>query len=179
MIKNLKTILLFMLFIVFNFQVFSQTKLDIKTSFKDKADAIGIKYGVIHWLKQTGYKIVEFGEKYSVWITDLKEEKTAFNKYKLDLTISICKPTLLLKPSSLKKKRMFMVYVHKPKLLDVDKTGFIKFIKEKVENIKKKEIVKALIIGLKVSMEINKMLNRKSKNKKPKKIIKKSYLETI
>jgi hypothetical protein len=90
----------------------SEVKLDVKTRFKEKYELKGVKWGVIYFLKENGYDLVEV-------------------KYTFD-----------------------------PKELNVDDTGFPGFIKEKVENIKKKEKVRAYFVGHAVADKVKELLDK-------------------
>lgn len=159
--------LLLILMIAFCFiGLFSQMKLDVKTKFKEKYELKGIKYGVIYFLKKDGYKVVEVGEDYTVWLVDIHEIRTDPDKYTLKLTINIAPPSLFRQKKPTAFEKIEVEYIFNPKELNVDDTDFLKFLKEKGENIIKKETVRAFYVGQKVAQKIKLLLLETRKSKK-------------
>ena len=144
----------------------SPLKLDVKTKFKQKHELIGIKHGVIYFLKQSGYNIVEFGEDYAVWLVDFREKHTEPDKYTINVTIDITRPTLLIQKKPVVSGTVETYYTFNSKMLNVDDTGFIDFIKEKIKNIKNKELVRAFYVGRLVVMKVKLLLLELRKGKK-------------
>jgi len=136
----------------------SEVKLDVKTKFKEKFELKGIKYGVIYFLKQGGYKIVEVGEDYAVWLVDIEEEREEPDSYTIRLTVRITPPSLFKQKEAVSSGKVEMEYTFDPKKLNVDDTGFLDFIKEKVENIKNKEKVRAFFVGREVANKVKELL---------------------
>jgi hypothetical protein len=136
----------------------SEVKLDVKTKFKEKFELKGVKYGVIYFLKQDGYKIVEVGEDYAVWLVDIEEEREEPDSYTIRLTVKITPPSLFRQKEAAASGKVEMEYTFNPKELNVDDTGFLDFIKEKVENIKNKEKVRAFFVGREVANKVKELL---------------------
>jgi hypothetical protein len=134
--------------------LFSQMKLDVKTKFKEKYELKGIKYGVIYFLKKNGCKVVEVGEDYTVWLVNIHEMRTHPDKYTLKLTIDIAPPSLFRQKKPIASEKFEVEYIFNPKELNVDDTGLLEFLKEKGENIIKKETVRAFYVGQKVAEKI-------------------------
>ena len=138
--------------------LFSQVKLDVKTQFKEKYELKGIKYGVIYFLKKDGYKVVEVGEDYTVWLVNIHEIRTDPDKYTLKLTIKIAPPSLLRQKKPIASEKFGVEYLFNPKELNADDTDLLEFLKEKGENIIKKETVRAFYVGQKVAQRIKLLL---------------------
>ena len=150
--------IIFLILFMLGSCLFSQMKLDVKTKFREKSNLIGIKQGVIYFLKKNGYNIVEIGEKYSLWITDFQETENEPNRFQIRLKIQLCPPALFSRKKPVASEDIEVSYNFTAKMLNVDKTGFIRFIREKFNNIKTKEIFRALHIGVEVSKTVNLML---------------------
>jgi hypothetical protein len=136
----------------------AKVKLDVKTKFKEKFELKGVKYGVIYFLKQDGYKIVEVGEDYAVWLVDIEEEREEPDSYTIRLTVKIAPPSLFRQKDAVDSGKVEMEYSFNPKELNVDDIGFLDFIKEKVENIKNKEKVRAYFVGREVANKVKELL---------------------
>lgn len=137
----------------------SALKLDVKTKYKDKFELKGIKWGVNYFLKQDGYDMEEVGEDFAVWLKDFEEERTEPDQYTLKLTVSISPPSLFREKRPVASAAVEVKYTFNPKKLNVDDTGFLGFVKEKVENIKQKEQVRAYFVGKVVSEKVKELLN--------------------
>jgi hypothetical protein len=138
----------------------SEVKLDVKTRFKEKFELKGVKWGVIYFLKKNGYNVVEVGEDYAVWLVDFEEERKDPDQYTLKLTVNISPPSLFRQKKTIASADVEVKYTFDPKELNVDDTGFPGFIKEKVENIKKKEQVRAFFVGHAVANKVKELLDR-------------------
>jgi len=136
----------------------AEIKLDVKTKFKEKFELKGVKYGVIYFLKQDGYKIVEVGEDYAVWLVDIEEEREEPDAYIIRLTVNITPPSLFRQKQAAASGKVEIEYTFDPMELNVDDTGFLDFIKEKVENIKNKEKVRAFFVGREVANKVKELL---------------------
>ncbi len=138
----------------------AKVKLDVKTKFKEKFELKGVKFGVIYFLKQDGYKIVEIGKDYAVWVVDIEEEREEPDSYTIRLTVKITPPSLFRQKEAISSGKVEMEYTFDPKELNVDDTGFLDFIKEKVENIKNKEKVRAYFVGREVAGKVKELLEK-------------------
>ncbi|MCA0447304.1 MAG: hypothetical protein LCH54_13855 [Bacteroidetes bacterium] len=93
----MKTVILNFLILLFSFSVFAQSPviLDIKTKFSEKIDLAPAKTGTILLLSQSDWAVVrDFGEKYSVWLTNYKREKKG-TWYSVSLTIELRTPSMI------------------------------------------------------------------------------------
>jgi hypothetical protein len=138
--------------------IFAQITLDVKTKFKEKYQLKGVKYGVIYFLKQKGYKVVEVGEDYALWLTDIQEKRIEPDRYSIRLYIKISRPSLFRQKKAIASELIEMDYSYMPKMLNIDDTGFLRFIKEKVQSIKVKEMLRAFQVGIKVANRVKYML---------------------
>jgi len=138
----------------------AQMKLDVKTKFKDKTEMAGIKYGTIYFLEKSNFEVVEVGEKYTVWLENPVEKRKDPDQYSIKLKVSISKPSLFKKKAPIAEKEIEVHYTYDPKTLNIDDTGFLTFIKEKVESIKSKEKVRAFVVGLKTAETVQKLLEK-------------------
>lgn len=155
----MKKYLLVFLIIIHGFGLlFSEVKLDVKTKFMEKFELKGIKFGVIYFLKQEGYKIVEVGEDYAIWIVDIEEEREESDSYTIRLTVNISPPSFFKQKKSITTGDVEIECKFDPKELNVDDTGFLDFIKEKVENIKNKEKERAYFVGREVAKKVKVLL---------------------
>jgi hypothetical protein len=136
----------------------SQTKLDVKTKYKEKYELKGVKHGVIYFLKHDGYKIVEINEDYAVWLVDIEEEREEPDAYTLNVTVNISPPSLFKKKEPIASAKVIVEYTFDPKEVNIDDTGFLRFIKEKVDNIKNKEQLRAFVVGRKVANKVIELL---------------------
>ena len=153
-----KCTLLILSVIFFGVGLFSQVKLDVKTKFKEKYELKGIKYGVIYFLKKNSCKVVEVGEDFTVWLVNIHEKRTEPHKYKLRLTVNISPPSLFRQKKPIASERITVEYMFNPKALNVDDTDLLEFLKEKGENIIKKETVRAFYVGQQVAQKIKFLL---------------------
>jgi hypothetical protein len=163
-----KKLIMGCLLVCLSFLLYPQIKLDIKTHFSEKYELKGLKFGIIFYLQNSGYKIVEIGENYAVWIEDYQEERIGVDEYQVKFKIDITPPTALLKKTSLASKDFDMNYQYFPSLLDVDETGFWKYVREKVKNIKEKDMVKAHVVGKKIAKDIQYLINVLKEDQKQK-----------
>ena len=135
----------------------AQTKLDVKTKFKEKLELKGVKHGVIFYLEKDGYKIVDLKPQYAVWLVNFDEKKLEGNKYSIAFTIKIETPKLLTEGDVLAQKDIKSEFAFDPKVMNTD-TGFIAFIKAKVKDLKEKEQIQAMQIGKLAADEIKALL---------------------
>jgi hypothetical protein len=158
--KNFMVIVVLIIMFAFGplFPDSAKVKLDVKTKFKEKFELKGVKFGVIYFLKQDGYKIVEVGEDYAVWVVDIEEEREEPDSYTIRLTVKITPPSLFRQKEAIASGKVEMEYTFDPKELNVDDTGFLNFIKEKVENIKNKEKVRAYFVGREAADKVKELL---------------------
>jgi hypothetical protein len=164
----MKKCLLGILIIIVGFALLfpaSPVKLDIKTKYKDKFELKGIKWGVKYFLEQDGYNVVELGEDYAVWLKDIEEERVEPGQYTLKLIVSISPPSLFREKKPAASDTMEVKYTFNPKEVNVDDTGFTRFIKEKVENIKKKEKIRAYFVGKAVAEKVKELLKSLTEKK--------------
>ena len=70
-------------------QGFGQTKLDIKSKMLQKYQLRHFKAGLIELLKADGYKIVEIGEDYAIWLTECE----SYEEY--CIKVELCKPSMV------------------------------------------------------------------------------------
>ena len=138
--------------------LFSQVKLDVKTKFKQKSELKGIKWGVIYFLKKSGYQVVEVGEHFAVGLVDFHETRKDPDRYTAKLTVEITPPSLFRQKKAIASEVVEVKYRFQPKILNVDDTGFLEFFKEKYENMARKEIVRAFHVGRMAAREIKLML---------------------
>jgi hypothetical protein len=138
--------------------LFSQVKLDVKTKFKQKSELKSIKWGVIYFLKKSGYQVVEVGEHFAVWLVDFQETRKDPDQYTAKLTVNITSPSLFRQKKAINSEVVEVKYRFQPKMLNVDDTGFLEFFKEKYENMTRKEIVRAFHVGRMAAREIKLML---------------------
>jgi len=160
-----KRFFIFILILLFSFILFSKIKIDVKTHFNEKFDLRGIKLGLIYFLKQNNYDIVEFGEKYSVWIENYNEKRVGEDIYEIKLVIEITNPSFLKKSEIIVSKEISLEYEYKPKRLDVDETGILTFIKEKIKNIKQKELIKSYYVAKTIGKNVLFLLKGLESNK--------------
>ena len=161
----MKKYLLGILIIIIGFaQLFpvSPIKLDIKTRYKDKFELKGVKWGVKYFLEQDGYNVVELGEDYAVWLKDIEEQRVESDQYTIKLIISITPPSLFREKKPEASDTMEVKYKFNSK---VDDTGFTRFIKEKIENIKKKEKIRAYFVGKAVAEKVKELLKSLAEKK--------------
>lgn len=161
----MKRFFIFILILLFSFILFSKIKIDVKTHFNEKFDLRGIKLGLIYFLKQNNYDIVEFGEKYSVWIENYNEKRVGEDIYEIKLVIEITNPSFLKKSEIIVSKEISLEYEYKPKRLDVDETGILTFIKEKIKNIKQKELIKSYYVAKTIGKNVLFLLKGLESNK--------------
>ncbi|MCP4157098.1 MAG: hypothetical protein GY757_55820 [bacterium] len=140
-------------------------KLDVKTKFTEKTKLTGVKFGVIYFLKQEGFKIVEVGETFSVWLLNGEEKRANPDKYTIKMTVSIAPPSLFGQKKALISDEVTVTYSFNPKEINVDDTGFYSFLKEKVENIKTKEKIRAFHVGREVAKKITLLVALAQKNR--------------
>ena len=129
-------------------------KIDVKTHLKEKLKLRAIKEGVIYYLKKSGFEVVENGEDYAMWLEDFSEKRVFVNKYEVKITVKITPPTAFTEKPPIFEKRYKIEYKYNPDLVDVDETDFIKYIKEKIKNIKEKDTIKGEYIGKKIAYDI-------------------------
>lgn len=164
----MKKCLLGILIIIVGFALLfpvSPVKLDVKTKYKDKFELKGVKWGVKYFLEQDGYNVVEVGEDYAVWLKDIEEKRIEPDIYILKLTVSISPPSLFREKMPIASDTMEVKYSFNPKEVNVDDTGFTRFIKEKVENIKQKEKIRAYFVGKAVAEKVKELLNSLAEEK--------------
>ena len=164
----MKKYLLGILIIIIGFaQLFpvSPIKLDIKTRYKDKFELKGVKWGVKYFLEQDGYNVVELGEDYAVWLKDIEEQRVESDQYTIKLIVSITPPSLFREKKPEASDTMEVKYKFNPKEVNVDDTGFTRFIKEKIENIKKKEKIRAYFVGKAVAEKVKELLKSLAEKK--------------
>jgi hypothetical protein len=137
--------------------VLAQTKLDVKTKFTSKFEMKGVKHGVIYYLEQMGYKIVEVKEEYSVWLTDFEEKLLEGNKYAIKFLVKIEPPALFTEKTPLATKEVKGEFAFDAKVLTTD-AGFMTFIKSKVKDMKEKENIQAMQVGKLAADEVQALL---------------------
>lgn len=152
-----KTVLFLVLAALVLSPALAQTKLDVKTKFADKFEMKGVKHGVVFFLEKEGYKIVEFKEDYSVWLTDFEQKNLEGDKYSIKFMIKIEPPSLLKEKPPLATKEVNGEFAFDPKVMNTD-TGFVAFIKAKVKDLKEKEQIQAMQIGKLAADEIKALL---------------------
>ena len=135
----------------------AQTKLDVKTKFTEKFEMRGVKHGVVFFLEKEGYKIVEFKEDYSVWLTDFEQKNLEGNKYSIKFMVKIEPPSLLKEKPPLASKEVKGEFAFDPKVMNTD-AGFITFIKAKIKDLKEKEEIQAMQIGKLAADEVKALL---------------------
>jgi hypothetical protein len=97
------------LFICFN-TAQAQTKIDVKTNFTQKAELTIIKNGIIETLKNSAYfKVVNTGEDYSLWITDINRYKY-LNKRYVTVSIELRTPAFLTHGDLIISRRLSATY---------------------------------------------------------------------
>ncbi len=129
-------------------------KIDVKTHFKEKVKLRAVKEGVIFYLKKSGFEVVESGEDYSLWLEDYVEKRVFIDKYKVNITVKLSYPTAFFEKPPIYKIDEKISFKYSPELLDVDETGLWKYLKEKIDDIKKKDMVKSHFVGRKIAYDI-------------------------
>lgn len=76
----------------------------------------------------------------------------------MNLTVNISPPSLFRQKKPIASERLEVEYIFNPKELNVDDTGLIEFLKEKGENIIKKETLRAFYVGQQVAQTIKFLL---------------------
>jgi len=137
--------------------------LDIKTRLGEKFEFRGIKHGVIFYLEKAGFRIVETGEDYCVWLEDMTEDRMDEGSYLVRFSIRITEPSLFLRKAPLAEREVEFRYVYHPAILDSD-VGFRDFIREKIRNINDKDAIRAMIIGEYAAAQIKILLDTLDSN---------------
>jgi hypothetical protein len=135
----------------------AQTKLDVKTKFKEKLELKGVKHGVIFFLEKDGYKVVDLKPQYAVWLVNFDEKRLEGDKYSIAFTIKIETPKLLTEGDVLAQKDIKSEFAFDPKILDTDQS-FVKFIKSKVNDMQEKEQIESMQVGKLAADEIKALL---------------------
>lgn len=165
-----RRIVFFIIFyIVISFVLSAQLQLDIKTNFEEKFDLKGIKYGVIFFLEEMGYEIVEFQENYSVWLSDFSEERVGDDLFKASLLMKITRSSLFREKRSLAEKFVSVRYYSDIHVYN-DDDDFLEFYLNFQKNfitrhrqhrwgsLSEIERIRAVTIGKAVADMINQML---------------------
>jgi hypothetical protein len=127
--------------------LFSQVKLDVKTSFKEKSGLKSIKWGVIYFLEKNGYRVVEVGEDAAVWLENFQENREGSAGYKAKLTVKITPPSLFRQKTAIASGVAEVKYRRVPGKLNVDDKAFLAAFKDKYGDAEEKEIVRAFHVG--------------------------------
>jgi len=100
----------FLLILFVSTQSFTQILIDVKTSLTEKKELHIIKVAVIRSLDTSkSYRTTEFGEKYSLWLTNLRRTNIR-DSIKTDLTIELCGPSFITKGKLLRSKQISVIY---------------------------------------------------------------------
>ena len=116
----------FLLILFVSTQSFTQILIDVKTSLVEKKELHIIKVAVIRSLDTSkSYRTTEFGEKYSLWLTNLRRANIG-DSIKTDLTIELCGPSFINKGNFLDQSK-FRLYIQQafltqPKLTRIQRS---------------------------------------------------------
>ncbi len=146
----MKKLLVFTIAILFSALTLSaqQVKLDVKTGLGDKSRLKVVKAGLIAFLKQSTWaKVVEFGEDYSLWITNYQAVPKG-NQMKVDIDLELRSPAMM-------SKGKLIESIHVSSNLDFTeiRSGKLTFEQEKMFAAVEKQLktsgnIKELTVGL-------------------------------
>lgn len=90
--------------------------LDVKTHWSEKGDLAAVKYGVIASIEKLGrWNVVEFGEDYSLWLTDLSRREKG-DSIIVEMGIELRTPSLVRNGDLLESRTVRVAYL--PHALD-------------------------------------------------------------
>ena len=126
--------------------VLGQVLIDVKMPNRYKPKFLPLKIGVIYFLKQAGFRIVEFHENLALWLDFIREEKHG-DYYQYHLVLRLTQPSFLLnyKPSLIECPVSFS-FPLKAETVKVDE-GLMKFLAKKMKHLEKKEKLMAFFGG--------------------------------
>lgn len=106
--------------------------LDLKTPLAEKTHLSPAKIGAGYYLLKEGFKILDAGEDYAVWLSGYTQEKFG-DQIRVELLVEITPTSALFKkPALASRKVSYSFPVTPPRMMDVDQASTV-FLREKLE----------------------------------------------
>jgi hypothetical protein len=152
--KKYYVYLLLIFFLLTNLAESGKLRIDVKTHLIEKIKLRAIKEGVIYYLKESGFEIVEKGEDYVIWLKDYYESREFIDKYVIRIKLKFTYPSAFIEKPAIYEKTENITFKYSPELIDIDETGLWKYLKKKIDDIKKKDMIKSHFVGRKIAYDI-------------------------
>jgi hypothetical protein len=153
-----KALIFLILFLALNSAIVCQIRLDLKTPWAEKHRLGALKGGVAHFLEWLGYRIVETGEDYAVWLRYFSERLAERDVSEICLQVAVTPPCVLAFRPPLAWKNLALPYRHETVFSEND-FDLRDFLGRRGRRRSDRDYVRAYYLGERIAREIDIMIS--------------------